>query len=447
MPKPRRAPHHTDGNGQKSNVNITKCRVLFTFLTLLVAGADTSPLAALQEQEETDPVAVLVERLTLDEYKATLKGLTQFGDRRQGTQRNRDAVDWIEAWLQDSGCTNTERVHYVYAPRRFADPPRRAPTPAQAPAQRPAARQQTEDLTTPTGGLVGRRGRGSGGSTIFGYRGRTGVNRGLMAQPDERIRELNREEPVDGERSQVYCTKVGTTHPDEMYILGAHMDGHGVNEAVDDDGSGTALVMELARIFSSPDVQTERSIRFILWNNEETGLNGARAYVEQRQELQGVEDPPGSGQYPEPRWLGMIQHDMMLWDHGAPGPDGQVSRDQRPEADVNIEFQWNSEMVDESMNLAFHFKFANARYATDYPATVGPHMTNTDSTPFMNIVAAISLRENERGAQVGAGWNPNWHQPTDVWTTYSDDDFRLGLNAAQTTLAAIAQLVGANVER
>ena len=408
-----------------------------------VAGTSSFFAGGAGAQEPDDPVATLVERLTLDEYKATLKGLTQFGDRRQGTQRNRDAVDWIEAWLQDSGCTNTERVHYVYAPQRFADPPRRPAGPTRARAQQ----QEQEDLTTATGGLVGRRGRGSGGSTIFGYRGRTGVNRGLMAQPDERIRELNREEPVDGDRSQVYCTKVGTTNPDEMYILGAHMDGHGVNEAVDDDGSGTALVMELARIFSSPDVQTERSIRFILWNNEETGLNGARAYVEQRQALQGQEDPPGSGRYPEPRWLGMIQHDMMLWDHGAPGPDGRVSRNQRPEADVNIEFQWNSEMVRESMDLAFFFKFANADYATDYPATVGPHMTNTDSTPFMNIVAAISLRENERGAHVGAGWNPNWHQPTDVWTTYTDDDFRLGLNAAQTTLAAIAQLTGATVER
>ena len=418
-------------------------------LVVFAAVAATSSFLASRAgaQESEDPVTTLVERLTLENYKTTLKGLTQFGDRRQGTQRNRDAVDWIEAWLQDSGCTNTERIHYEYAPRRFADPPRRAPTPARATARRPAAQQQSDDLTTPTGGLVGRRGRGSGGSTIFGYRGRTGVNRGLMAQPDERIRELNREEPVDGERSQVYCTKVGTTHPDEMYILGAHMDGHGVNEAVDDDGSGTALVMELARIFSSPDVQTERSIRFILWNNEETGLNGARAYVEQRQELQGVEEPPGSGRYPEPKWLGMIQHDMMLWDHGAPGPDGRVSRNQRPEADVNIEFQWNSEMVRESMDLAFFFKFANARYATDYPATVGPHMTNTDSTPFMNVVAAISLRENERGAQVGAGWNPHWHQPTDVWTTYTDDDFRLGLNAAQTTLAAIAQLTGASVVR
>ena len=402
------------------------------------------PLAAGQadQQASDDPVAALVERLTLDDYKATLKGLTQFGDRRQGTQRNRDAVGWIEAELRDFGCTNTERIFYMFPPPDAQ--PRRAPARGATP-RRPPPRAQDDDLTTSTGGRVGRRGPSSGGSMIFGYRGRTGVNRDLMAQPDERIRELNIEEPVNGERSEVYCTKVGTTRPDEMYILGGHMDGHGVNEAVNDDGSGTALVMELARVFSSPDVQTERSIRFVLWNNEETGLNGARAYVEQRQALQGVEDPPGSGRYPEPRWLGMVQHDMMLWDHGAPGPDGLVSRDQRPEADVNIEFQSNSDMAAESMEMAFLFKAANERYATDYPAAVGPHMTNTDSTPFMNIVPAISLRENERGAQVGAGWDPNWHQTTDVWTTYTDDDFRLGLNAAQTTLAAIAQLVGAKV--
>ena len=53
-------------------------------------------------------------------------------------------------------------------------------------------------------------------------------------------------------------------------------------------------------------------------------------------------------------------------------------------------------------------------------------MTNTDSTPFMNLVAAISLRENERGMQIGAGWDPNWHQPSDVFTTYTDKDFPSG---------------------
>jgi hypothetical protein len=83
----------------------------------------------------------------------------------------------------------------------------------------------------------------------------------------------------------------------------------------------------------------------------------------------------------------------------------------------------------------------------DYPAAVGPHMTNTDSTPFMDLVPSISLRENERGQQIGAGWNPHWHQPTDLVATFSDKDYLLGLNAAQTTLAAIAQLAGAAAEK
>ncbi len=416
-------------------------RVAPPILVAIALVLAATPLRAQDDDAQTEQIRSLVSRLTLENYKTTLKGLTQFGDRRQGTQRNRDAVDWIEQQLQEFGCTNTERITYMYPEQPRPDFVPRAPT------RRRPQQAEPEDLTTPTGGKVGRRGPGPGGSIIFGHRARTGVNRDLMAQPDERLRALNAEEPVDGERQQVYCTKVGTTRPDEMYIVGAHMDGHGVNEAVNDDGSGTALVMELARIFSAPDVQTERSIRFALWNNEETGLNGARAYVAQREALQGIEEPAGSGQYPEPTWLGMIQHDMMLWDHGAPRADGTVSRDQRPEADVNIEFQSNSDLADESMKLAFLFKAASDDFATDYPATVGPHMTNTDSTPFMNIVPAISLRENERGAHVGAGWDPNWHQPTDVWITYTDDDFRLGLNAGQTTLAAIARLTGTWVVR
>ena len=109
----------------------------------------------------------------------------------------------------------------------------------------------------------------------------------------------------------------------------------------------------------------------------------------------------------------MIQHDMMLWDHGMPRADGTLSPEQRPEADVNIEFQSTAKRADEAMKLAFFFRDANEKYATDYPAAVGSHMTNTDSTPFMDLVPAISLRENERGMHTGAGWNPHWHQPTD----------------------------------
>jgi len=398
------------------------------------AAQPPAPTAQTGERQIAAPVPdetvqALVGRLDLERYKATIKGLTQFGDRRQGTDRNRAAVDWIEAQLKSYGCP-TDRIKYEYV------------TPARG--NRGAGQRGRGGRG---GQGTGTKRSGQGGSTIFGSSARTGVNADPNAQPDEKLRALNMQPATDGPREEVYCTKAGSKTPGEMYIIGAHMDGIGWGEAANDDGSGTAIVMELARIFNSPDVQTDRSIRFVLWNNEETGLNGARAYVAQRQALQGQESPAGSGQYPEPKWLGMIQHDMMMFDHGMPGPDGKVSPEQRREADVNIEFQMSSKMTAESQKLAWTFKAANQKYATDYPAAVGPHMTNTDSTPFMDLVPSISLRENERGAQIGGGWDPHWHQPTDVFATFSDADFRLGLNAAQTTLGAIAELVGATLTK
>jgi hypothetical protein len=272
------------------------------------------------------------------------------------------------------------------------------------------------------------------------------VNTDPLRQPDTALRRINAEWDSPGPRSEVYCTKIGTTVPGEMYIIGAHMDGHGYGSAANDDGSGTAIVMELARILHMPDVQTERSIRFILFNNEETG-GGAAAYVNQRRELQGIENPAGSGRYPEPKWLGMVQHDMMMWDHGMPDSAGNVSRVQRREADINVEFAGSAAMAREAQNLAWFFRQINDRYATDYPAAVGDRMSNTDSRSFQDHTAAISLRENERVAHTGTGWNPTWHQPIDVMSTFSDADFRLGLNSAQTTLAAIAYLTGASLRR
>jgi hypothetical protein len=307
---------------------------------------------------EDSMAARIVERLDFESYKSLIKGLTEFGDREQGTERNARAVDWIEQQLRSWGY-ETERLHYEY-----------------------------------------------------------------------------RGEP----RSQVYATKVGSTVPGEMYILGAHMDGRGGGEAANDDASGTALVMEIARVLASPDVVTERSVRFALWNNEETGLNGSRAYVEQRAALQGIEDPPGSGRYPEPKWLGMIQHDMMMWDHGNPVQYHQVL-----DADVDIEFQLNSAKAEESARLALELLNANRKFATDYPAVMSNAMSNTDSTPFMDHTAAVSLRENRRLYETGQGANPHWHRPTDLFVTFSDADFRLGFNAAQTTLGAVARLVGARI--
>src|SRR5262245_11017265 len=166
-----------------------------------------------------DPIVTLVGRLDLEKYKATIKGLTQFGDRRQGTDRNRAAVDWIEAQLKTYGCTNTERIHYEYTGRQL-----RLPGDTTAPRRPPAPR-----VILPPKRL----------------RARTGVNLDPTLQPDTALRRINSQRDEPGPREEVFCTKVGAMHPEEMYILGAHMDGHGFGAAANDDGSGTALVMEL----------------------------------------------------------------------------------------------------------------------------------------------------------------------------------------------------------
>jgi len=246
--------------------------------------------------------------------------------------------------------------------------------------------------------------------------------------------------PAPEPREEVYATKIGSTNRGEMYIISAHMDGRGGGQAANDDGSGTALVMEIARALALPGVESDVSIRFALWNNEETGLNGAGAYVEQREELQGIEAPAGSGQYPEPRWLGMIQHDMMMWDHGNP-----VTFNQALDADVDVEYQLNSAFAEQSAQLGLALINANRLHATDYPAVLSNAMSNTDSTPFMNVVPAVSLRENRRLYETGNGANPHWHQATDLFETFTDADFTLGLNAAQTTLGALAKLAGIRI--
>src|SRR5437660_9513439 len=126
-------------------------------LVMLLAACGAPTVAAAQR---ADPIARLVARLDLEQYKATIKGLTQFGDRRQGTDRNRAAIDWIEAQLRSYGCNNTERLHYDYA-----GPPPRPDSAAAAAARRAAAAR-----------AAGAGNQASGGGRLRGIRAHTGVN-------------------------------------------------------------------------------------------------------------------------------------------------------------------------------------------------------------------------------------------------------------------------------
>ena len=309
-------------------------------------------LSAQTANAPADVVRSVVGRLQLERYKAHIKGLTQFGDRMQGTQRNRDAIDWLEKQLKSFGYTNVQRQRFMSA---------------------------------------------------------------------------------SGPLENIYATKVGATTPGEMYIVSAHMDGRGEGEAADDDGSGCAVVLELARVLGMPDVRTNRSVRFIFWNNEEFGMDGSGTYALERAPLQGTAA--------EPKWLGIIQHDMMMYDHGMPPGPKQAAN-----ADINIEYQMNSKIAAASEKLAAALHASNRTYAK-YPATIGTNMAGTDSIRFEDLVAAVSVRENERITGIIRGSNPNHHQPTDKYESYAEEDFLFGFNSAQTTRGALGQLAGITLIR
>ncbi len=66
------------------------------------------------------------------------------------------------------------------------------------------------------------------------------------------------------------------------YVMaGAHLDSWVAGDGASDNGAGSAVVMEAARILAALGVKPRRSIRFVLWAGEEQGLLGSAAYVEQ----------------------------------------------------------------------------------------------------------------------------------------------------------------------
>ena len=71
----------------------------------------------------------------------------------------------------------------------------------------------------------------------------------------------------------------GREKPDEFVILGGHLDSWDLGTGCLDNGCNNALAIEVARAVSASKLRPRRSIRFVLFNGEEQGLFGSRAYV------------------------------------------------------------------------------------------------------------------------------------------------------------------------
>src|SRR5712671_1203891 len=85
-----------------------------------------------------------------------------------------------------------------------------------------------------------------------------------------------------GDAVQVYNTVAdlrGSEKPDEMVILGAHLDSWDLGTGSTDNGTGSLAVLEAARALAKLNLKPKRTIRFVLFSGEEQGLYGSQEYV------------------------------------------------------------------------------------------------------------------------------------------------------------------------
>ena len=92
----------------------------------------------------------------------------------------------------------------------------------------------------------------------------------------------------------------GDSAPEEYVIMGGHLDSWDLGTGAVDDGAGVALTMAAAKLINQQKIKHRRTIRVVLWANEEQGLLGARAYADAhkkdiKQHIIGAESDFGAG--------------------------------------------------------------------------------------------------------------------------------------------------------
>ena len=87
----------------------------------------------------------------------------------------------------------------------------------------------------------------------------------------------------DVESANVVGELRGREKPDEFVVIGGHLDSWDVGDGASDDGGGCVATWEALRLMKKVGLQPRRSVRVVLWTNEENGTRGARAYRDRHQ--------------------------------------------------------------------------------------------------------------------------------------------------------------------
>ncbi len=104
----------------------------------------------------------------------------------------------------------------------------------------------------------------------------------LLEKGEVRLRlELSNKMGGAYESRKVEAEIRGREKPEEIVLLGAHLDSWDLGTGAEDNGVNVAMVIDVARAFKQLGLRPRRTVRFVLFTGEEQGMWGSRRYVEQ----------------------------------------------------------------------------------------------------------------------------------------------------------------------
>ncbi len=197
-------------------------------------------------------------------------------------------------------------------------------------------------------------------------------------------------------------TLAGQSPGAPVVMLTAHYDAVAGAPGADDNASGTAGVLEAARLLS--DMWLDRTIIFAFWDAEERGLIGSKAYVSEVLA-------------PDDTLHGVINLDMIAWD----GDDDGVF-----EIHSNV-----STLTNLLQGLPSELGLALTPVVAESPTTLSDHASFWTENPAALLIEEIlTVPTDER--------NPNYHQPTDVVDSLDVDFFREMVRLATVAVVRLA---------
>jgi Zn-dependent M28 family amino/carboxypeptidase len=238
-------------------------------------------------------------------------------------------------------------------------------------------------------------------------------------------------QPVAGSEN-VIAVLAGESLPEQVFVLGAHFDTEVGTPGADDNASGVAAVLEVARLLAGERI--DASVHFVLFALEEAGYQGSAAYAAA---LSGA----GADV------IGMMSLDMIGYTCSTPGC-------QLLPPDIPGCFALSGDVSDVGTQVGVGANAASQALLDNFVSSAGSALPSLEVMTFVVEGAGECFPDSRRSdhrsfwdagvpaivvTDGGEARNPNYHQPTDTLATL---DLAFATDATRAVLANVATYAG-----